>query len=155
MTKTTPENAESFSTRLSRRLPSMHNAECSNFVSKHCSEWWPNDRAPGALCMSFAASTISLYYFSICSLLAYSLHITFLCYYLVKMYATRVQSPCSLLAYPPCSSVCVTIEQRPCLHYIHSTDHYITISHPVAMLTTSVAAKSQKGSRNWCNPFPS
>ena len=57
--------------------------------------------------------------------------------YLVNMYAAIVQSPCSLLEYPSCSAVCVTIAQRPCLHYIHSTEQYITIRHPVAMLTTT------------------
>ena len=62
----------------------------------------------------------------------------FICYYLVKMYAARGQSPCSLLASPPCSTVCVT----PFMLTLHSTDHYITISHPVTLTTTTTSCLS-------------
>ena len=48
-------------------------------------------------------------------------------YYLVKMYAARVQSTRSLLASPPCSAVSVTTFMLS----LHSIDHYITICHPV------------------------
>ena len=46
MTETTPENTESFSTRAFQATASIPNAEFTNFASKHCSEWWHNDRAP-------------------------------------------------------------------------------------------------------------
>ena len=62
----------------------------------------------------------------------------FICYYLVKMYAARGQSPCSLLASPPCSTVCVT----PFMLTLHSTDHYITISHPVTLTTATTSCLS-------------
>ena len=52
-------------TRVFEATASIPNAEFTKFVSKHCSEWWPNDRAPGALCMSFAANAVSLSYSSI------------------------------------------------------------------------------------------
>ena len=67
MTVTSPGNTESFSTRAFQATASIPNAEFTNFASKHCSEWWHNDRAPGAPCQSFAANTVSLSYFSICT----------------------------------------------------------------------------------------
>ena len=54
-------------------------------------------------------------------------------YYLVKMYAARVQSTRSLLASPPCSAVFVTTLMLS----LHSIDHYITICHSVVTLTTA------------------
>ena len=73
MTETTPENTESFSTRAFQATASIPNAEFTNFASKHCSEWWHNDHAPGAPCQSFAANTVSL--FISVYVLAYSLQI--------------------------------------------------------------------------------
>ena len=37
----------------------------------------------------------------------------YICYYLVKMYAARVQSTCSLLASPPCSACLLTPGSTP------------------------------------------
>ena len=67
MTVTTPENTESFSTRAFQATASIPNAEFTNFARKHCSEWWHDDRARGAPWQSFAANTVSLSYFSICT----------------------------------------------------------------------------------------
>ena len=52
--------------------------------------------------------------------------------------AARGQGTCSLLASPPCSTVCVT----PFMLTLHSTDHYITIGHPVTLTTTTTSCLS-------------
>ena len=60
VTETTTEHTDSFSTRVFQATDTIPNAKLMNFGSKHCSELWPNDRAPEILCLSFAANTVSL-----------------------------------------------------------------------------------------------
>ena len=73
MTVTTAENTESFSTRAFQATASIPNAEFTNFSRKHCSEWWHNDRAPGAR-VSRLRKILYRFYISV-YVLAYSLQI--------------------------------------------------------------------------------
>ena len=61
-------------------------------------------------------------------------------YYLVKMFAARVQSTRSLLAYPLCSAVSVTTLMLT----LPSIEHYI--SHPIVTLTTTCILSHRQSS---------